>query len=388
LTKDVIAKWGADHSKLRSERVAIRDGISVEYVHTPMLSGNNNVMGAHELTGQSARIALVWNGEMYDARIGPEWRHIAAGFNLPHVHSVVSVFIHIPDDAAVRNGPYRLDLRPEAGDRIEVEDFSADVRNAMPTWVRDLVSEALRPLRATDMSAVRKELERRLRDARIRPVDLNRPGTQAPTTPRFGQDTQADTTLDAYDAAGPQPRAKPKSVNAPTILDPDASADDPGHKQQKNQTSSPIKRRRAVQSVTSAPEIIWFDTPEAVTAEDLADRAGKYNADTNTLYLNALYDAVDGKIAKLEAQYAQQVDWDSIRGLVIDKVRAAMALHIGSVVVYALAKQGRANWKDADWKRAMEPESLTVAADQSDYVLGDIRSALGATAQFKAARVV
>jgi hypothetical protein len=101
--------------------------------------------------------------------------------------------------------------------------------------------------------------------------------------------------------------------------------------------------------------------------------------------LNALYDAVDGKIAKLEAQYAQQVDWEGVRGLVIDKVRASMALHIGSVVVYALAKQGRATWKDADWKKALEPESLTVAADQSEYVLGDIRSGLGATAAFKAA---
>ena len=51
LMKDVIAKWGNDHSKLRFERVPIRDGIEIEFVHTPMLSGNNTVMGAHELTG-------------------------------------------------------------------------------------------------------------------------------------------------------------------------------------------------------------------------------------------------------------------------------------------------------------------------------------------------
>jgi hypothetical protein len=69
-------------------------------------------------------------------------------------------------------------------------------------------------------------------------------------------------------------------------------------------------------------------------------------------------------------------------------VRAAMALHIGSVVVYALAKQGRPKWNDTQWKAALTTESLTVAADQSEYLLGDIRTGLAQTALFKAARVV
>jgi hypothetical protein len=65
-----------------------------------------------------------------------------------------------------------------------------------------------------------------------------------------------------------------------------------------------------------------------------------------------------------------------------------MALHIGSVVVYALIKQGRPKWNNNEWKAALCPESLTVAADQSEYLLGDIRTGLAQTAVFKAARVV
>jgi hypothetical protein len=389
LMNDVIARWGDDHTKLRSERVAIRDKITIEFVHTPMLSGGNTVMGAHELTGQSSRIAFVWNGEMYDACIGAEWRRIAAGFGLPHVHSEVSVFIHIPDDGPVRNGPYRLDLRSkDTGEALEVEDFNAEVRLAMPAWVRQLVEKALQPRRASDMTAVKKELEKRLREARIRPVDLNRPGESMPITALPGSDVQTDLGADASDEDTTQLSAKKRATPSPTVADPDAPFDQKPNPQPKKQSASPIKRRRSTQTVTTAPEIIWLDEPDKVAAEDLHDRAGKYDTATNTLYLNGLYEAVDGKITKLEKLYSQQVDWDSVRGLVTDKVRAEMALHIGSVVVYALAKQGRPAWPDSEWKSALSKPSLTVAADQSDYLLSDIRSALGATSAFKAAKVV
>lgn len=387
LMKDVIAKWGNDHSLLRSERVSVRDGVVVEFVHTQMLSGNNTVMGSRELTGQSSRVALVWNGEMYDAHIGLDWRRIAAGFGLPHVHSVVSVFVHLADAAPVRNGAYRLDLRSkESGELVEVDDFQSEIRAAMPQWIRQLVNDALQPRRVSDMSAVKKELERRLREARIRPVDLNRPGTLAPTHPISGSTRQLVAALEF--ATTGEARGGKSKTSQPTVLDPDASGPEGSRKQPPKAGIASIKRRRTVQNVTSAPDIRWLDTEAQVTAEELVDRAGKYDYATNTLYLNGLYDAVQGKIAKLEAQYAQQVEWAEVRDIVTDRVRAAMALHVGSIVVYALAKQGRPSWTDTDWKAAFSTQSLTVAADQSEHLLGDIRSGLAATGAFKAARVV
>jgi hypothetical protein len=56
--------------------------------------------------------------------------------------------------------------------------------------------------------------------------------------------------------------------------------------------------------------------------------------------------------------------------------------------VYALVKQGRPKWNDNEWKAALSAESLTVAADQSEYLLGDIRTGLAQTALFRAAMVV
>jgi hypothetical protein len=386
LMKDVIAKWGNDNSKLRFERVPIRDGIEIEFVHTPMLSGNNTVMGAHELTGQSTRISLVWNGEMYDPHIGLDWRRIAAGFGLPHVHSEVSVFVHLPNDAPVRCGPYRVALMSkETGEALEVQDFQTEIRMAMPNWIRRLVSDALQPRQVSDMSAVRRELERRLREARIRPADLNRPGALPPSKPVLGTGPRSVTTLQPETGGGPGPRSKSEN---PTVLDPDAPTGRSGGDQGTGQRDGFVKRRRSIQTVTSAPEIIWLDSQSKIDGEELTDRAGKYDTATNTLYLNGLYDALQAKISNLENQYSQQVDWDQVRKLVVDKVRAAMALHIGSIVVYALAKQGRPAWTEANWKNAFTPESLTVAADQSEHLLGEIRSALVSTGAFKAARVV
>jgi hypothetical protein len=385
MMSEIIVRWGDDHSKLRAERVSIGDGIEVEFVHTPMLSGGNTVMGARELTGQSTRIGLVWNGETYDAHVGAQWRSIAAGFGLPHVHSVISVFVHLPDDAPVRNGPYRLDLRwKETGEKVEVEDFQGEMRNRMPQLVRNLVADALKPRQASDMSAVRKELERRLREARIRPVNLDRPGTEHPKSPINGSGPLTLEIVRQAKIPGPAPGPGPRTNNH-TVIDPDAPIErNPSVPQQ----NAIVKRRQALKAVSTAPELVWLDTPTQVEAEELIDRAGKYDYATNTLYLNSLYDAVQKKISALEEHYGQQVDWDQVFSIVVDKERAAMALHIGSVVVYALVKQGRPKWNDSQWKAALSTESLTVAADQSEYLLGDIRTGLAQTAAFKMAKVV
>jgi hypothetical protein len=367
MMSEIVVKWGDDHSKLRTERVSITDDIQIEFVHTPMLSGNNTVMGARELTGQSTRIAIVWNGEMYDAHVAAEWRRIAAGFGLPNVHSVISVFIHLPDNAPVRNGPYRLDLRwKETGEKLEVEDFQAEIRNRMPHWVRNLVADALKPRQASDMSAVRKELERRLREARIRPVNLDQSGAERPKPPITGSGPHTLEIIERSKIPGPGLRSSPRTDNQ-TVIDPDAPIDhSPAGPQQNG-----VKRRKALKAVSTAPELIWLDTPEQVESEELLDRAGKYDHATNTLYLNGLYDAVQKKISALNEHYVQQVDWDQVCAIVVDKVRAAMALHVGSVVVYALVKQGRPKWSDNQWKAALSAESLTVAADQSEYLLGE-----------------
>ena len=71
-------------------------------------------------------------------------------------------------------------------------------------------------------------------------------------------------------------------------------------------------------AVTSAPEITWLDTERQVAGEEFVDRAAKYDTPTNLPQW-----ALHRKVARLDEQYAPQMDWDNVYNLVTDRVRAA-----------------------------------------------------------------
>jgi hypothetical protein len=170
---------------------------------------------------------------------------------------------------------------------------------------------------------------------------------------------------DVFEDTQRKRRPKPE----PTILDPDAETSQKDRQRAESPRRPTTPRKRSIQLVSTAPEIIWLDTESQIEGEDLIDRAGKYDRPTNRLFLNGLYHAVKEKIDTLESQLSQQVDWAAIRGMVVDRVRAEMALHIGSVVIFALAKQGLPTWTEVQWQKALEPETLTVVLTRANICL-------------------
>lgn len=245
----VIKRWGTDPSALRSERIPCVDGIEIEYVHTPLKSGGNNVMGRNELAGDATRIALVWQGEMYGAKIGNDWRHVAAGYGVPYVHRELSIFIHLPDHYPIRDGAYRQRLvRIDNGEELECEDFIKEVRTRMPKWVQELVERALAPKQASSMEEVEKALAERLRRARIRRVEPATIGTiigvgNGSPDSSFGEKSETQ-----------------KATKIETVVDPDATPEPPG--QHPRQPKLPEKRVKAAQRISSSPKIIWLEEPE------------------------------------------------------------------------------------------------------------------------------
>jgi hypothetical protein len=174
--------------------------------------------------------------------------------------------------------------------------------------------------------------------------------------------------------------------NQETVLDPNADPDPPGNKPpQPRQLERKVK---AAQRISSAPRIIWLDQLEAVEAEELTYRAAKYVQGTNKLYMNQLHSSVAAKLSALEEHYAGQVDLELAKPMMLDYVRVAMALHVGTSVVHALAKQGARDWTGEQIEKAYSPESLTVVAENTDHLLGAIRQRLGTTDAFKSARAI
>lgn len=373
----VIDRWKSDPSVLRIERVTGSDGIVIDYVHTPLLSGNNNVFGRHELTGDATRIALVWQNEMYGARIGPNWRHDAASYGVPYVHRELSIFIHLPDDFAVRDSAYRQRLeRVDTGEELECRDFGQDVRALMPRWVRDLVERAIAPKQATNMSEVEKELAARLRRARVRRVETKPSGGL--TVVAEGQEDDSGSPDDA--------NATANEPTVDTVLDPEANPDPVGERPRT--LREPSRKAKAAKRISAAPKIEWLDKEELVEAEELTSRAAKYVRETNVLYMNQLHEAVAGKIRELEEHYRPQLDLEAVAGMIIDHVRVQMALHVGTSVVHALAKEGSRDWTTEQIETAFSPETLTVVAENSDHLVGNIRQRLSTTSVFKAARAL
>lgn len=371
----VIQRWGSNPTVLRSERVPCFDGIEIEYVQAPLQSGGNNVMGRNELAGDATRIALVWQDEMYGAKIGNEWRHVAAGYGVPYIHRELSVFIHLPDNYSIRDGAYRQRLvRIDTGEELECDDVMKEVRTRMPKWVQELVERALAPKQATSMEEVEKALAERLRRARIRRVE---PASLGSTV--VGGSGAPSASVGVTTAIKNQPRTE-------TVLDPEVTPASPA--QQARQPRRADKTVKAAQKISSSPKIIWLDEPEPVEAEELTNRAAKYVSATNQLFMNALHGSVFGKLRDLEAHYSGQVDLEQVKGLVTDYVRVAMALHVGTAVVHALAKQGAPDWTSEQIDRACSAECLTIVAENSDHLFGVIRQRLGTTDAFKAARAV
>ena len=367
----VIARWGSDPSKLQAEWVEAADGIKVEYVHLPILSGNNNVIGAHELPGQSPMIALVWRGEMYDVRFGSEWSRMAPSFGLFGVHGQMSIFIHLPDDFGVRDDRYRERLYDgKTGEMLEVSDFMEEVRTVRPKWVVDLVDAASKPKQVTDMKDVEKELSERLRKLRLKRLDLGS-GNLVSTVGGSGHQTGQPV---------------PKEPQEPVVIDPDAPRNPHSGGQQKSMGTKKKRKIKAARAPMRAPKIKWLDS-EASLPEDMIGRAGKYDEPTNTLYLNQTYPSIAGTIKRIEVMQEGQGEPTKIRALIVGAVHTDMALHIGTAVVAALAKEGLQSWRREHIDRAFSPEALSVVADDSDHLPGYISRRLKKSAEFRAALV-
>lgn len=358
--------------RIRRERVCLEDGIKIEYVHLPLLSGGNNAIGRYELAGDATRIALVWRGEMYDSAVGNAWRHKAASFGLPYVHRHISVFIHLPDDYPVREDAYRLRLsRIDTGEELEADDLQAEVRTSMPHWVRTMVDAELAPRHATDMREVQNELQRRLRQARIRRIDGSKGNFSVSVSGGIGGGTRTGAGTPDFEAVTDEDAPEPKPAPGGT------SKKAPGR-----------KKAKARRGISAAPEIIWLDDPSKVAAEELEERAGKFDRPTNRLYLNALHPSVADKIKDLESFYAPQLDIEKVHDEIVNQVRVDMALHVGTTVVYALAKEGLRTWETEHLRTAMSAEALTIAADNSETLTREIRARLSQRASFKAAKVL
>ena len=116
-----------------------------------------------------------------------------------------------------------------------------------------------------------------------------------------------------------------------------------------------------------------LETPEEVLEKNLKGRAAEFIPETGILFVNGLYEAVERTVSDVEPEFVGQADPETIRKIVLNAARRALALRVGKGTVYALSKRANEDWSEAAMLAALSKESLSIAADNYDESLTSVR---------------
>lgn len=352
---DKLPKW---------ENVVEPDsGLTIRYIHDPKhpLSSHSLSARANPATSSTTFCAVVHKGERYDIKFSKAWSSAAPKFGIPFGSKVLTVEIEIPDNMALPN-QYRDGLLwPHDRSPLTAEEFADYVRELMPAWVKDVI-RAESPESNDNLDDLEADLQKLLDEFRVPTVTFNpsrRSSAVAMEAHAEGIDTSERVPLNEFefiqdDIDGDEPvtdrsgaRAKPDKVRkAPA-------------------GSKPSIAKRALERV---PKIEILIDPEDISDKALKGRAGRYYAESQTLFVNGLYPIVERMAHDLQQELEGTGEPEVVRAECLKAARRATAFRVGKVTCYAISKRLSEDWSADDLELATSPESLSMAAD--DYQQG------------------
>ena len=328
----------------RVEAVDVGEGIRIHYLYDPAYQdGGHNKSISGSLTSSVSTTAIVFRDEMYDVRKGRKWAADAPAFGIPFGARHISVHVELPDNFPVRHEPYRRFVQLSGGDQrqVVVEDFAEVVFRNRPEWLIEIIN-SLAPKSSASTDDLRKELQDLLNQLRVK--------TKSPRETETGLHL-----VDDGGARGARPDHKDGSGGDSdrTPISPTDLIFNPGG----------AKRADISKNLEQAPEIIPLRDPEQVEEKGITGKAARYVRETNQLFVNLTYSAVGAAQEDLGLRYATYEEPEIVRELARQWAERLVMGRVGYAVVYAQAKQLIREWTSDDVKKALEPESLSLAAD-------------------------
>ncbi|WP_060978625.1 MULTISPECIES: hypothetical protein [Pseudomonadota] len=328
----------------RVEAVDVGDGIRIHYLYDPAYQdGGHNKSISGSLTSSVSTTAIVFRDEMYDVRKGRKWAADAPAFGIPFGARHISVHVELPGNFPVRHEPYRRFVQLTGGDQrqVVVEDFAELVFRNRPEWLIEIIN-SLAPKSSASTDDLRKELQDLLNQLRVK--------TKSPREAEAGLHL-----VDDGGARGARPDHKDGSGGDSdrTPISPTDLIFNPGG----------AKRADISKNLEQAPEIIPLRDPEQVEEKGITSKAARYVRETNQLFVNLTYSAVAAAQEDLGLRYATYEEPEIVRELARQWAERLVMGRVGYAVVYAQAKQLIREWTSDDVKKALEPESLSLAAD-------------------------
>lgn len=328
----------------QSETVELEGGFKLHFFYDPAYktTGHNQSISG-SVTSSVSTAGIVFRGELYDVRSGRKWAADAPAFGIPFGARHISVHVELPDSFPVRHEPYRRFIQLAHGDQrqLSVEDFASIVFENRPEWLVEIIN-SLAPQSSASTEDLRKELQDLLNELRVKshgprmtpqgihPVE---PGGARGATPING-------------VKGNEENDHKPVLPADLIL---------------NQSGA--KKANITKNAERAPEIIELRTEEEAEEKNISGKAARYVRETNTLFVNLTYSAVAEAQEHLELRYATYEDPELMREQARMAAERLVMGRVGFAVIFAQAKQLRREWAPEDVRTALQPESLSIAAD-------------------------
>ena len=341
------------------ETIELRNGIKVHYIYDEAMgqtSHNRSISGA--IASALSTCAVVFRGEMYAVLSGRSWTIEAPTFGIPFGAKHVSVHIELPDDFEVRPEGYRQFLRYIGGEQQQLGagDFALQVLENRPEWLVDLI-HSMAPHTGDSSDEIRNRLQELLNKLRVRAV-----------TPRVEPEGDIEVDPGNGRAASPERGDGLTSSTAPRHHPDDLTV-----------VPSGAQIARMAQNMERAPKLIPLDDEADIEEKQIIERAARYYPGTGELFINMLYPAVDQMHDQLIREYAQAPDPEVMQVMARGLSRNSMIQRTGLAVVFALAKRLNKQWDETAMDKALQPESLSLAADNYFDSLQDARRSLGTT---------
>ena len=344
----------------KHETVQTVHGISIHYLYDAPYedtSHNRSVSGA--LGSVVSTCAVVYKDEMYDVHKGRDWTLDAPIFGIPFGGRHISIHVELPDDAGVRPEGYRQFLRYTDGEQAQVRavDFAELVRENRPAWLKELI-RSFAPESSSD-EEIRDELQKLLNDLRVHRKSP-RVSVNGVTQVAFGDGIAMEPRRSTGAGSGISPGEIPRSRHTNLSVVPAGA-----------------KHANIWRNMERAPEIIPLRTDDEIEEKEIKGRAGRYYIDTGLLFVNMQYPAIQEMRELLEREYAGVPELEEMRAMALQLAERTIILRVGRAVVYALAKQLNKEWDHEAVKRALAPESLSLAADDFFDALQSARRKIG-----------
>jgi hypothetical protein len=326
------------------EPVDVGGGVTIHYFYDPPYQdGGHNKSISGSLTSSLSTSAIVFKGEMYDVRKGRRWAADAPAYGIPFGARHISVHVELPDNFPVRHEPYRRFVQLATGDQRQllVDDFAELVIRNRPAWLIEIIN-SLAPRSSASTDDLRKELQNLLNELRVK--------VQSPRLAPGGLELVEDGGARGASASSGNEGSGgggDKAVSPTDLIF--------------NPTGA--KRANISKNLEQAPEIIPLRDEQEIADKNIAGKAARYVRETNQLFVNLTYSAVASAQEHLELRYAVYEDPEMVREQARQWAERLVMGRVGYAVIYAQAKQLIREWAPEDVKKALEPESLSLAAD-------------------------